>query len=142
MANTAQARKRARQAVKLNAHNSSQRSTLRTAIKAVRRPALRRNPVSAVIARSSRVHARIECRGSCRISRSFLYPHCFVQNDWDIRNGNKGMEKREPAEALAKKPFEDLLDILFDELSKARQAPQELDMISVLEKGLILRALQ
>jgi small subunit ribosomal protein S20 len=37
MANTAQARKRARQAVKLNAHNSSQRSTLRTAIKAVRK---------------------------------------------------------------------------------------------------------
>lgn len=33
MANTAQARKRARQAVKLNAHNSSQRSALRTAIK-------------------------------------------------------------------------------------------------------------
>jgi small subunit ribosomal protein S20 len=37
MANTAQARKRARQAVKLNAHNASQRSTLRTAIKAVRK---------------------------------------------------------------------------------------------------------
>ena len=37
MANTAQARKRARQAVKLNAHNSSQRSTLRTAIKSVRK---------------------------------------------------------------------------------------------------------
>ncbi len=37
MANTAQARKRARQAVKLNAHNSSQRSTLRTAIKSIRK---------------------------------------------------------------------------------------------------------
>jgi small subunit ribosomal protein S20 len=37
MANTAQARKRARQAVKQNAHNSSQRSTLRTAVKAVRK---------------------------------------------------------------------------------------------------------
>ena len=37
MANTAQARKRARQAVKLNEHNFSQRSTLRTAIKAVRK---------------------------------------------------------------------------------------------------------
>ncbi|MCS6764740.1 MAG: 30S ribosomal protein S20 [Candidatus Protistobacter heckmanni] len=37
MANTAQARKRARQAVKLNAHNSSLRSRLRTAIKAVRK---------------------------------------------------------------------------------------------------------
>jgi small subunit ribosomal protein S20 len=35
MANTAQARKRARQAVAVNAHNSSLRSTLRTAIKKV-----------------------------------------------------------------------------------------------------------
>jgi small subunit ribosomal protein S20 len=37
MANTAQARKRARQAVKQNAHNSSLRSRLRTAIKSVRK---------------------------------------------------------------------------------------------------------
>jgi len=37
MANTAQARKRARQAVKNNAHNSSLRSEMRTAIKAVRK---------------------------------------------------------------------------------------------------------
>jgi small subunit ribosomal protein S20 len=37
MANTAQARKRARQAVKQNAHNSSLRSPLRTAITAVRK---------------------------------------------------------------------------------------------------------
>ena len=37
MANTAQARKRARQAVKLNAHNSSQRSALRTAIKSAKK---------------------------------------------------------------------------------------------------------
>jgi small subunit ribosomal protein S20 len=37
MANTAQARKRARQATKLNAHNSAQRSMMRTAIKAVRK---------------------------------------------------------------------------------------------------------
>ncbi len=35
MANSAQARKRARQAVKLNQHNSSLRSELRTAIKKV-----------------------------------------------------------------------------------------------------------
>ncbi len=35
MANTAQARKRARQAVKQNAHNSGLRSELRTAIKKV-----------------------------------------------------------------------------------------------------------
>ena len=37
MANTVQARKRARQAVKRNAHNSSQRSALRTAIKSVKK---------------------------------------------------------------------------------------------------------
>lgn len=37
MANTAQARKRARQAVKQNAHNSSLRSRLRTAVKSVRK---------------------------------------------------------------------------------------------------------
>jgi len=36
MANTAQARKRARQAVKQNAHNSALRSMMRTAIKRVR----------------------------------------------------------------------------------------------------------
>ena len=37
MANSAQARKRARQAVKQRAHNASLRSTLRTAIKKVRK---------------------------------------------------------------------------------------------------------
>lgn len=35
MANSAQARKRARQSVKVNAHNASLRSTLRTAIKKI-----------------------------------------------------------------------------------------------------------
>ncbi len=35
MANTAQARKRARQSVKVNAHNAGLRSTLRTAIKKI-----------------------------------------------------------------------------------------------------------
>ena len=37
MANTAQARKRARQSVKSNAHNSALRSMMRTAVKAVRK---------------------------------------------------------------------------------------------------------
>ncbi len=37
MANSAQARKRARQAVVANAHNSSQRSAFRTAVKNVRK---------------------------------------------------------------------------------------------------------
>ena len=37
MANTAQARKRARQSIARNAHNTAQRSSLRTAIKSVRK---------------------------------------------------------------------------------------------------------
>ncbi len=37
MANTAQARKRARQSIKQNMHNASQRSELRTAIKKVQK---------------------------------------------------------------------------------------------------------
>jgi small subunit ribosomal protein S20 len=37
MANSAQARKRARQAVQTNKHNSSLRSSLRTAVKQVRK---------------------------------------------------------------------------------------------------------
>ncbi|MEO8631056.1 MAG: 30S ribosomal protein S20, partial [Betaproteobacteria bacterium] len=37
MANTAQARKRARQSIQRNAHNAAQRSELRTAIKKVRK---------------------------------------------------------------------------------------------------------
>lgn len=37
MANSAQARKRARQTVKQRAHNASQRSTLRTAVKRVQK---------------------------------------------------------------------------------------------------------
>ena len=40
MANSAQARKRARQADKQRAHNASLRSTLRTAIKSVRKAIL------------------------------------------------------------------------------------------------------
>lgn len=40
MANTAQARKRARQAVEQRAHNMSLRSTLRTAVKKVRKAIL------------------------------------------------------------------------------------------------------
>ena len=55
----------------------------------------------------------------------------------------KEREKRETVEGLSKKPVEELLDILFEELSKApHPTPREWDMISILEKGLILRALQ
>jgi Fis family transcriptional regulator len=41
-----------------------------------------------------------------------------------------------------KKSIENLLDALFDELSNAAMGSGDLDVISTLEKGLILRALQ
>ena len=47
MANSAQARKRARQADKQRAHNASLRSTLRTAIKSVRKAILAGDKVAA-----------------------------------------------------------------------------------------------
>lgn len=47
MANSAQARKRARQAVKARAHNASLRSRLRTAIKAVRKAVTRGDKTAA-----------------------------------------------------------------------------------------------
>jgi small subunit ribosomal protein S20 len=61
MANTAQARKRARQAVKRNALNSSQRSSLRTAIKSVRKAieAGDRETATAVFSRTVSIIDRI-----------------------------------------------------------------------------------
>jgi DNA-binding NtrC family response regulator len=69
----------------------------------------------------------------------------LCQGEWILEDQvllEKGWEKREAEEALSKKPIEDLLDILFEELSKGSAASQEMDMISVIERGLILRALQ
>ncbi len=43
---------------------------------------------------------------------------------------------------VSKRSMEDLLDILFEELSKSPVASQDQDMLSTLERGLILRALQ
>ncbi len=54
----------------------------------------------------------------------------------------KGWEKREAEVELSKKNVEGLLNALFEEFSNAPAAPQDLDMISSLERGLILRALQ
>jgi len=67
------------------------------------------------------------------------------QGEWILEDQllfEKGWEKREAEEELSKKNVEDLLDALFEELSNAPAAPQDLDMISALERGLILRALQ
>ena len=52
------------------------------------------------------------------------------------------MGEAEVEEELSKENVEDLLDSLFEELSKTTTISQDLDMISTLERGLILRALQ
>jgi len=57
MANIASARKRARQAVKQNAHNSSLRSRLRTAIKSVRK----------AVAQGDKAVATAQLRESARV---------------------------------------------------------------------------
>lgn len=69
----------------------------------------------------------------------------LCQGQWVLEDQlvfEKGWEKAGAEEPLDKKPFEDLLDILFEELSKPSSSPPELDMISTIEKGLMVRALQ
>jgi len=70
----------------------------------------------------------------------------LCQGEWILEDQllfEKAWERRErEAEDLAKKPIEDLLDILFEELSRAPVTAPYLDMLSTLERGLILRALQ
>jgi nitrogen regulation protein NR(I) len=53
------------------------------------------------------------------------------------------VEERREAEAVGeRKTFEDLLDSLFSELTEASSVREDLDMVSAVEKGLIIRALQ
>jgi nitrogen regulation protein NR(I) len=69
----------------------------------------------------------------------------LCQGEWILEDElvfEKGWEKRETPEELGKKPMEDLLDILFEELSKASSSSPEWDMISTIERGMILRTLQ
>jgi len=69
----------------------------------------------------------------------------LCQGEWITEDQllfEKGWEKREAEEEQSKKNVEDLLDALFEEFSNAPAASQDLDMISNLERGLILRALQ
>ena len=69
----------------------------------------------------------------------------LCQGEWILEDQllfEKGWERREAEEELSKKNVEDLLDALFEELSNTPTASQEMDMISSLERGLILRALQ
>jgi DNA-binding NtrC family response regulator len=69
----------------------------------------------------------------------------LCQGEWILEDQlqlEKGWEKGGLEEPLAKKPREELLDILFEELSKDSISSEEPDMLSNIEKGLILRALQ
>jgi nitrogen regulation protein NR(I) len=68
----------------------------------------------------------------------------LCQGEWILEDQlvfEKGWERREAGD-LGEKTIEDLLDIFFEELSGAAVTLQDLDMISTLERGLILRALQ
>jgi len=69
----------------------------------------------------------------------------LCQGEWILEDQlllEKGWEKVGPEEPLGEKPLENLLDILFEELSKTSESSQDQDMLSIMEKGLILRALQ
>jgi two-component system NtrC family response regulator/two-component system nitrogen regulation response regulator GlnG len=69
----------------------------------------------------------------------------LCQGEWILEDQllfEKGWERREAEEEPNKKNVEDLLDALFEELSTGPVTSQDLDMISSLERGLILRALQ
>ncbi len=69
----------------------------------------------------------------------------LCQGEWILEDHllfEKGWEKRDAEVESGKKNVEDLLDALFEEFSNAPATSQDLDMISNLERGLILRALQ
>jgi small subunit ribosomal protein S20 len=70
MANIASARKRARQAVKQNAHNSSLRSRLRTAIKSVRK----------AVAKGDKAVATAQLRESTRVIDSIADKNIIHKN--------------------------------------------------------------
>ncbi len=69
----------------------------------------------------------------------------LCQGEWILEDQllfEKAWERREAEEESSKKGVEDLLDSLFEELSTRSMNSQDLDMISSLERGLIVRALQ
>jgi len=51
-------------------------------------------------------------------------------------------ERRESGEVRDRRTFENLVDSLFEEFTEAPSAREDLDMVSAIEKGLIIRALQ
>jgi DNA-binding NtrC family response regulator len=69
----------------------------------------------------------------------------LCQGEWILEDQllfEKGWEKPEVEKELGKKNVENLLDALFKELSNTLPSSPDSDMISSLERGLILRALQ
>ena len=68
----------------------------------------------------------------------------FCQGEWilDDQLLLEVEERRESGEVRERKTLEDLLDSLFVELTEASSARETLDMVSAIEKGLIIRALQ
>jgi nitrogen regulation protein NR(I) len=69
----------------------------------------------------------------------------LCQGEWILEDQlvlEKSWDKGGIEEPLGKKPVEDLLDILFEELSKGTVSSGEVDILSTIEKGMIRRALQ
>jgi two-component system, NtrC family, response regulator AtoC len=69
----------------------------------------------------------------------------LCQGEWILEDQllfEKGGEKRDAEDALRKENVENLLDAFFEEFLNAPSTPQDLDMISSVERGLMIRALQ
>ncbi|NWF93565.1 MAG: sigma-54-dependent Fis family transcriptional regulator [Syntrophaceae bacterium] len=69
----------------------------------------------------------------------------LCQGEWILEDQlllEKTWERPEAEEDLGKRPMEELLNILFEELSRGTATRQGLDMIATVERELILRALQ
>jgi DNA-binding NtrC family response regulator len=72
--------------------------------------------------------AMVLCQGEW-----ILEDQLVLEKEWD----KGGLE-----ETTGGRPVENLLDVLFEELSRSGPSPGEPDLLSVIEKGMILRALQ
>ena len=69
----------------------------------------------------------------------------LCQGEWILEDQvllEKEGERAETTGGPEKKSIEGMIDLLFEELSKTPLEPRDLDLISTLEKGLILRALR
>ena len=68
----------------------------------------------------------------------------LCQGEWILEDHlqlEKGEDRRDGERDLGNRPVEALLDLLFEELSKSSES-RDLDMVSTLERALIVRALQ